>query len=190
MTGQKDYTYLTDEALIVLMQQGDNRVFDEIYKRYSQKIFRYFFKMLWQDKDRAEDFTQDLFVKLIKNKTGYDATRNFATWLFSIAHNMCKNEYRKQEVRVKFNKMKEATNTIQAHNPDLARFSTALQQCTDALQPQKKELYFLRIIENYTIPQIAAIMDLPEGTVKSRIFNLLKEMRENLKQFEGLLTYP
>ncbi|HRB31041.1 MAG TPA: RNA polymerase sigma factor [Ferruginibacter sp.] len=190
MTDQIDYTSFTDEALIILLQQGDNRVFDEIYKRYGQKLFRYFFKMLWQDKERAEDFTQDLFLKLIKNKAIFDKDRNFNTWIFSIAHNMCKNEYRKQEVRLKFNKMKEDVHTINAHNPDLERFTLALHECTDALPPQKKELYFLRIVENYTIPQIAVIMDVPEGTVKSRIFNLLKEMREHLKQFEGLLSYP
>ena len=45
-------------------------------------------------------------------------------------------------------------------------------------------------MENLTVPQIAAILDLPEGTVKSRIFYLLKELKDELKEYKGLLTYP
>ncbi len=61
------YAAYTDELLMPLIEAGSNSAFDEIYKRYSQKMFSYFFRMLWKDKELAEDCTQELFVKLVKN---------------------------------------------------------------------------------------------------------------------------
>lgn len=180
----------SDEELITLLQKGDATAFDELYRRYGQKMFGYFYKMLWRNKELAEDFTQDLFLKLIRKNETFNSSKSFSTWLYSIACNMCKNEYRKQETREKFRKMKVVHLTINNRNPDLINFKKALHNFTNALEEEKKELYILRFMENLTVPQIAEILNLPEGTVKSRIFYLLKELKDELKDYKGLLTYP
>ena len=62
-------------------------------------MVNFFYRKLWQDRIKAEDFAHDLFAKLIDNPKVFNADRNFKTWLFSVANNMCKNEYKKQEIR-------------------------------------------------------------------------------------------
>ncbi|MCC6692570.1 MAG: sigma-70 family RNA polymerase sigma factor [Chitinophagaceae bacterium] len=180
----------SDEEWFTQMQKGHTDAFDEIYNRYGQKLFGFFYKMLWKNKELAEDFTQDLFVKLIHKKELFNTNKSFSTWLYSIANNMCKNEYRKNSIREKFQNMKVVHKHETNPNPDLAGFKKALNDFTQSLSEEKKELYVLRFMENLTVPQIAEILDLPEGTVKSRIFYLLKELKDELKIYKGLLTYP
>src|SRR5690606_24604639 len=94
MAVQHIFKQYPDEELLVLIRDGDKNAFDEIYSRYSGKIWSYFFRMLWKDSQLAQDCTQDLFFKILKNATEFDAGKRFSTWMYSIAHNMCKNEYR------------------------------------------------------------------------------------------------
>lgn len=184
------YQNYKDEELLPLLKSGGHGVFDELYARYGQKMFSYFFRMLWKNKELAEDFTQDLFIKLINNADAYLEGRNFSTWLYSIANNMCKNEYRKQEVRKAHGQLHKAETVSDAVNPDMRRFKEAVHHCTNELPEEKKALYILRFQENLSVPDISKIMNIPEGTIKSRIFYLLKEMKGKLKEFESLSIYP
>lgn len=184
------YQQYSDEELMPLLLSGHRMAFDELYKRYSQKMFSYFFRMLWKDKELAEDFTQDLFVKLIKNAELFVSGRQFSTWIYSIAHNMCKNEYRKQHLRkLHANQLykEPVSNMI---SPDIKKFKEAVHQCSNELSEEKKTLYILRFQENLSVPEISSIMNIPQGTIKSRIFYLLKDMKEKLKDFETLPIYP
>lgn len=184
------YQNHTDEELLPLLKAGGHGAFDELYGRYGQKMFSYFFRMLWKNREQAEDFTQDLFIKIINNAEAYIEGRNFSTWLYSIANNMCKNEYRKQEVRKTHGQLYKSEPVSDAVNPDMRRFKEAVHNCTNELPEEKKALYILRFQENLSVPDISKIMNIPEGTIKSRIFYLLKEMKEKLKDFESLPIYP
>ena len=147
--------------------------------------------MRWKNKELSEDCIQELFVKLVKNVGAFDPTRNFSTWLYSIANNMCKNEYRKKDTRLNHLSMvKDAITSTDAVNPDIKRFKMAVHSCTNDLAEDKRTLYILRFQENLSVPQISSILNIPEGTVKSRIFYLMKEMKEKLKEFQTLHIYP
>ena len=147
--------------------------------------------MLWKNKELAEDCTQELFIKLIRNAQGFEQGKTLATWLYSIAHNMCKNEYRKAEVRTKHVVMnKTQTKTTEAKNLDLYRFKEAVHDCMNELDEERKSLFVLRFQEQLSVPEISSIMNIPEGTVKSRLFYLLKDMKEKLKHFETVPVYP
>jgi RNA polymerase sigma-70 factor, ECF subfamily len=185
------YQQLPDEELMETLANGSTGAFDELYQRYGQKMFGYFYRMLWKNKELAEDLTQELFIKLIKHAGSYEQGRSVSTWLYSIAHNLCKNEYRKQEVRTKYMIMnKNKDERAGAVNPDLQRFKEAVHHCTSELDDQKKSLFILRFQEQLSVPQISTILGIPEGTVKSRLFYLLKEMKEKLRHFETLPIYP
>lgn len=184
------YQHHRDEELLPLLKSNGHAAFDELYARYGQKMFSYFFRMLWKNKELAEDFTQDLFLKLINNADAFLEGRNFSTWLYSIANNMCKNEYRKQEVRNLHGQQQQAEPITNAVDPDMRRFKEAVYQYTNELPEEKKALYILRFHENLSVPDISRIMNIPEGTIKSRIFYLLKEMKEKLKEFQSLPIYP
>ena len=91
---------MSDEELMQCISRGDKRAFDELYVRYAKSLLTYFMRMMWKDREKAEDFVHDLFAKIINKPELFDSTRSFKTWVFSVANNMCKNEYKKQETSV------------------------------------------------------------------------------------------
>jgi RNA polymerase sigma-70 factor (ECF subfamily) len=179
------------ETLMVLISNGSAPAFEELYFRFAQKIFSYFFRMLWKNKELAEDLTQELFLKIIKNAGSFNPDKRFITWFYSIANNMCKNEYRKAETQMKY---KPDTDPVafgnMETNTDRKRFKEAVAAYTTQLPEEKKALYILRFEEQLSVPDISAILNINEGTVKSRIFYLLKDMKEQLSPFKNLLIYP
>ena len=185
------YCNLADEELLSHIANGATSAFDELYERYGQKMFSYFFRMLWKDKELAEDNTQELFIKVVKQAKNFDINRSFSTWLYSIAHNMCKNEYRKKEVRMKHEKIKQTISTIpEEKNIDLQKFRLAVTDCISKLTEEKRALFILRFQEHLSVPQISGILSIPEGTIKSRLFYLLKEIKDELSEFKTLHIYP
>jgi RNA polymerase sigma-70 factor (ECF subfamily) len=185
------YCNLADEELLPHIANGETSAFDELYGRYGQKMFSYYFRMLWKDKELAEDNTQELFIKVVKQAKNFDTNRSFSTWLYSIAHNMCKNEYRKKEVRMKHEKIKQTVSAIpEEKNIDLQKFRLAVTDCISKLTEEKRDLFILRFQEHLSVPQISLILSIPEGTIKSRLFYLLKEIKDELSEFKTLHIYP
>lgn len=181
------YQNYADEALLKPVANGNSSAFDELYKRYGQRLFGYFFKMLWKNRELAEDCTQELFLKVIKHAKSFDPEKKISTWLFSIANNMCKNEYRKEATKLKHQAMKQEKIIISGEKHiDLRRFKEAVHGCIDKLSEEKKSLFVLRFKEQLSIPEIATILKIPDGTVKSRLFNLLKELKEQLAAFKNI----
>jgi RNA polymerase sigma-70 factor (ECF subfamily) len=187
---KKLYQAESDEYLIERVAAGHAAAFDELYQRYGQKMFSYFFRLLWKNKELAEDATQELFVKIFKNAAGFETQRSFSTWIYSIASNICKNEYRQAEMKQSKLKLVRQPDAVPASNPDMKRFKEAVFSSVQELPEEKKLLYVLRFQENLSVPQISEIMNMPEGTIKSRLFYLMKEMKEKLHHFENLITYP
>ena len=84
---------------MISITKGDKRAFDELYQRYSGPLVSFFFRLMWKDRAKSEDFMHDLFAKIIRKPESFDPTRSFKTWMYSVANNMVKNEYKKMEVR-------------------------------------------------------------------------------------------
>ena len=89
----------SDEELMVQIKDGNSAAFEELYNRYSRVIFHYLYKMLGGLESLAQDFLHDIFLKIIEKPFLFDQSKKFKTWIFQIAHNKCKNEYRKKDVR-------------------------------------------------------------------------------------------
>ena len=182
------------EELMRLVQKKDSKAFEVIYDRYSGRMVNYFYKMLWQDEDKAQDFMQDLFTKIVEKPHQFDTKKSFKTWFFSVAHNMCKNEYRKQGVRsdvhgtvskdIMGESGAETTRSI-----DESNFNDELQLALNELDDVKKTTFLMRYNDEMSIKEISEIMECSEGTVKSRLFYTLKLLNERLKAFDGLLVW-
>lgn len=184
-----DYKTSTDNELMALIAKKDSLAFSEVYDRYNGLMINYFYKMLWQDREKAEDFMQDLFAKIIEKPKSYDTSRNFKTWLFSVANNMCKNEYRKQAVRSNTsNSLDDGvqvkdTNIDAMQQTDNNTFNTKLQEELDKLDEKQKSTFVMRYFEDMPIKEIAQALDCSEGTIKSRLFYTLKKLAVSLKDF-------
>ncbi len=77
---------------------GEKSAFEVLYLRYAPRVQGFFVRMLRRDYEKAQDFTQELFLKVYKSRNNYEKGIEFSSWIFSMAYNMCKNEYRHQSV--------------------------------------------------------------------------------------------
>lgn len=177
-----------------LLADGDSNAFGEIYDRYTKPLMIYFTRMLWKDKEKARDFMHDLFTKIIDRPNLYNPERPFKTWVYSVAHNMCKNEYRKQEVRSNTallglnENVSGNTETEKNKHMDAEGFNKALYDELDKLEEIQRTTFLMRYKMDLSIKEIADITQSNEGTVKSRLFYTLKKLSEKLKVFDPKLT--
>lgn len=185
----RKYTSYSDNELMQLVVDKDSRAFSELYDRYSQMLANYFFKMLWQDEEKTQDFMQDLFTKIIEKPHLFDLKRNFKTWMFSVANNMCKNEYRKQSIRKNTSYDMDEGYQIKDNQASAldslqdSLFSEKLTQELELLDEKQKSTFVMRYFQDMSIKEIAQALDLSEGTVKSRLFYTLKKLTVSLKDF-------
>lgn len=180
----KDYSIIPDEELMSLLTKGGQQAFDELYKRYSTSLLNFFFRMLNNDRKKAEDMLHDLFLKIIEKPENFDQSRTFSSWFYTLAGNMIRNEYRSIQIRNDFVQQnrdqpeEEAENLVE--NMDRQLFDQKLQAELDSLNPDAKTMFNLRFVEEMSISQIAEIMDCPEGTVKSRLFYTTRQLAKKL----------
>lgn len=170
-----------------LIAKGNEAAFDELYLRFSEKMYAFFYKMLYQDEALAADFCQTLFLKIFEKADRFDDSYYCSTWIYTIASNMCKNEYRRKEkqgpIRYINNSM---PNTIEAKGPkkiDSDIFNIKLQKALNHLSENHRICFILKYQEDKSIKEISAITNCPEGTVKSRIHYTLKKLAEELYIF-------
>ena len=183
-----DHQALSDERLMEMIVRGDERAFGALYDRYQRKLITYFSRMLWNDRERAQDFLQELFTKIARKPDSYDPSRPFSTWLYSVANNMCKNEYRREGTRkAAVPHLKAETDHVDAihgDGVDRERFRDRLDQELDKLDPDQKATFVMRYHEDMAIKEIAGAFGISEGTVKSRLFYTLKKLAERLNEFD------
>ena len=185
----KKYSRLSDEKLMALIQAGNTKAFEALYHRYSRRLLVYYFRMLGGDEAKAQDFLQDTFLKIIEKPGLFDTGKNFSGWIFTLAYNRCKNEYRRLEIRraaVVENDFDGSTvHPDQAGGVDIDRqsFRRKLFAALQKLNPSQRSAFLLRHQENLSVRQIAEVMDCSEGTVKSRLFYASRKLAEKLQQF-------
>ena len=174
-----------DEELIGLVVKGDERAMTELYQRYSRQMLRYFYRMLWKEETLAQDFLQDLFIKVIENAHRFKTDKKFSTWLYSIAHNMCKNEYRKRAFRqaVQSGTWQEVSEDTTHQRFEAKEFQRALDKALETLDEEDKHLFLLRHETEIPLEEIAQILECPVGTVKSRLFYIRKKLAAKLYSY-------
>ena len=179
---------VSDEQLMHLVKIGDSKAFEIIYDRYAQRLLHYFQRMLNCTKAQAEDFLQELFLKVIRRCESYDETRSFKTWLFTIAYNMCKNEFRRQAVRKNYlntiHTKEDCKEMLSEESLDRQYFQERLINGLEQLSEEQRAAFLLRFKEELTIPQISMIMNCPAGTVKSRLFYACDKLAHLLEEFD------
>ncbi len=183
----KDYQTVSDERLMKLIKKGDTKAFNQLYSRYGKRLLHYFFRMLGGDREKSQDLLQDIFLKIIRKPELFNGRYKFKTWIFSVAHNMCKNEYRRLSNRD--TTLIESNNDI-ADNPnsfdqriDQKLFQKVLQVRLNELPPDQRTAFLLRFQENLSIKEISKTMNCSEGTVKSRLFYACEKLAKYLQAF-------
>jgi RNA polymerase sigma-70 factor (ECF subfamily) len=179
----------SDEELMAELRLGSDQAFAEFYDRYARRLQHFFYRGLNKDEELASDFVHDLFLKLIEVHESFMLDRSLKTWLFSIANNMLINEYKKRAVRNRELKV-EIQTTVSANghyrNHDESHFRESLEKVIKGFDRETQRLFFFRFKEEMSVAEIAEVMALKEGTVKSRLHYLMKKLSKELKEFKDL----
>jgi len=165
---------------------GDNEAWEMLVRKYSKRIFNlaYQFSGIYEE---AEDMTQEIFLKLFKSLRQYNFKANFEAWFIKLAKNHCIDHYRKSKCeklkRINFNDLERLLSNNSNPEDDLLR-KEKLKIVFNGLKnlsPEIRMVIILRDIQGMSYEEIAQIMELPLGTIKSRINRGRIQLAENLK---------
>lgn len=178
----------TDEQLMAKAAKGSDTAFEELYRRYARRLKGFFFLQLGGDEELAADATHDVFLRAYEARSRYQEGRRVDTWLFTIAYNICRNHYRSNayeaELLATLDAEPVADQQIEVQL-DQAALDEALTQVLAELPATLHQIFSLHYQEELTIPQIAEIVGVPEGTVKSRLHKTMNIIRKKLKKYEN-----
>lgn len=175
----------TDEQLMLRAARGNDRAFEELYNRHARRLQGFFARRLGSDADLAPDFMHDTFLRLYAARANYREGRGFKPWLYTIAYNLCKNHFRNQFTMVHSDRDEPAQEGDIELDLDADILHSALREVLSQLPQPYAILFSLHYEEELTIPQIAQIVALPEGTVKSRLHKTMTIIKKQLKQYES-----
>lgn len=188
---RKNKTF-TDSELMQQIVSGDHAAFSELYNRYKDRMYYYFYRMLNNSTENANDFVQELFMKIIAKPDSYNPAYAFHTWLYSVANNLCKNEYRRRGIRLEYQQYEASKPDIDFLNETIIEPQQVIEkifQTLDQLGEEHRSAFLLRYREEFSIREVADILGLPEGTVKSRLFNARKILAEKLNYLKDEIEF-
>jgi RNA polymerase sigma-70 factor, ECF subfamily len=180
----------SDEELMQEFQQGNEAAFITIYERYKLAIYRFIYRKLGHQ-GRAEDITQEVFLALIEHCKEWRQEASFKTYLYRIAFNRAVSEMRRREHKVMINSDDEANSERAARVPSNTASPAAVieqremqfhvQQALAKLDLDQRDPIILREYEGLSYEEISEILDVPVGTIKSRIFRGKVELKRLLE---------
>jgi RNA polymerase sigma-70 factor (ECF subfamily) len=175
-------TKASDTELALLAKEGNHSAFEVIYDRHTAGVARALTSFAGTDRDVVDDLTQDVFFKVIDNISSYVPSHPFARWLYTIALNTGRNHIRRQSKIVPLEHERlDAIEAQQDPETKLTReiIADALMRLVSRLPDPLREVISLRIGSDLPYGEIAEILDIPEGTARSRMHTALNLLRQN-----------
>ena len=183
---------VNQEALLIeKARDGDISAFEKLISLYEKKIYNYCYRMTNNHED-AEDLAQEVFIKVYRNLNKFKGNSKFSTWIYRIAYNTCVDKYRKKRKAKIFsldyfndegvgNMQPVSDNPLPEDEVIQKERYERIQACIASLKPKYKTVIILRDIQNYSYEEIAEILQLPLGTVKSHINRARAALTDALK---------
>ncbi len=185
-----------DHALVDRFKNGDQSAFDEMVGRYWDRIYSMVHQLLRNQQD-AEEVTQDAFIRAHRGLVNFRGDSAFSTWLYQIATNLARNRYwywwrRKRDKSVSFDAPFGADNDMtladiipaEVESPDdiavTAEFVSRIGKGMEKISAKHREILTLRNIKNLSYEEIAVILNISVGTVKSRIARARDSLKAKL----------
>ncbi|GAB3333403.1 RNA polymerase sigma factor [Larkinella ripae] len=170
---------LTDEELVRLyVDKQSNRYFELLYSRYSDKVYRKCL-MFTKDSAKAEDYTHDIFLRLMVRLSSFKEQSRFSTWLFSITYNYCTDQLRTNRKKIEVPVDEEMDWLDESHDEDpMEMEGQRLKSALSYLTMEEQSLLLMKYQDEVSIKEIADIHNLSESAVKMR----LKRAKEKLKK--------
>lgn len=184
----------SDADLAVAAREGSPDACTELVRRFERPIYNLVARLV-QDPAMAEDLTQEAFLKMFRALDRFDAELRFSSWVFRIAHNTAIDYLRQRRLLVAPPRLDDEGEEVDplASLPDLSgdspeqalsrrQVAAALDAAIDTLRPEYRAVIVLRHHEDLDYDEIAEVMDLPLGTVKTYLHRARRELAARLQQ--------
>ena len=183
---------MSDEALMLAYRDGDAGAFEALYGRWRGRLYRYLLRQCG-NAGHADELFQDIWLKIIGARKGYEVAAKFSTWLFRIAHNRLIDHYRRtsRDAAASFDdddgiaEEAEAVAQSAAAQPERLverrAVAAAIVRQIEALPAAQRETFLLSEEGEMTLEQIAAATGVNRETAKSRLRYALNKLRAGLK---------
>jgi RNA polymerase sigma-70 factor (ECF subfamily) len=191
-------TPLKELQLIEAHRRGDPEAIADLLRAYQRRVYAVCYRMV-RNPDEASDLTQDALVKILEGIDSYDQRSAFSTWVIRVTMNCCLSYLRRKKVR-RHGSLDEpaegstspraaqipATGELPAEeHVEQAERREVLFAAMRALEPQSRAILVLRDMQGLDYQQITEVLDMPIGTVKSRLFRARAALREAAEQRLG-----
>ncbi|MEI5909334.1 RNA polymerase sigma factor SigW [Bacillus spongiae] len=175
------------------VMKGDQNAFAEIVELYKDKVFQICFRMLG-NRHEAEDMAQEAFVKAYMNIHTFQQHRKFSTWLFRIATNLCIDRIRKKKPDYYLDAEVTGTEGLTMYSQlstgeplpeeevESMELQEVIQKAISKLPEKYRSVIVLKYIEELPLKEISEILDMPLGTVKTRIHRGREALRKQLRK--------
>ena len=185
---------LSDTDLMLLVKNGDDQAFSELVIRYEKRIINFFYRLIF-DYQKSEDLTQELFLKLYRYRRKYADTASFQTFIFRIARNLWidylrkhKNKFNETSLNSSDVSIRESGMSLRNNrtfaDPSVIMERRDLQKlviaAVQSLTQEEQMILTLSIREKMKYKEIGRILNVPEGTVKSKVFYAYRRLRNKL----------
>lgn len=191
---ESEATVQTEEELILLCQQGDRACFRLLYQRYQQRVRSTLYQLC--GKTLLDDLVQEVFLRAWKGLPKLRTTKYFSTWLYRISWNVATDRRRKlaklkestsfnNDKHVYQDRLNYEKDLSSVHDaPDLMHlhYQDLVQRGLNNLSFDHRSVLVLHDLEDLPQKQVAAILDIPVGTVKSRLFHARNSFKKFLEQ--------
>lgn len=179
---RKSRSQIYDELLVIKCRQGDKAAFDELVGRWQKRLWNYAYRVTGSE-SAAWDIVQEAWYSIIKGIRKLNDVSVFPRWAFRIVNNKCVDWGRRQRRQGRLNNelTKQGRNeSDEKQNCD--EKTKSLRAAIEKLSPERRALLALRYSEGFDVGQIAEILIVPEGTVKSRLHRTVNELRQLLER--------
>lgn len=175
--------------LIRSLRQGNTRAFDRLVTIYQARIFSLALNYV-KDEEEAKDLTQDIFVTVYRSLAKLRDESKFSAWLYQLAINHCRNRYKKLRLRGFFKSqpiddpgspLQLASREMPERTLELERRRQTVRDAIAAMPKAEKEILLLRDIQELSYDEISSILNIPLGTVKSKLNRARLALKDRLK---------
>ncbi|GAA5416982.1 ECF RNA polymerase sigma factor SigW [Paraliobacillus ryukyuensis] len=174
------------------VKKGEQAAFEDIVTFYQDKVYQICFRLIG-NRHEAEDLAQETFIRAYVNIHSYDEKRKFSTWLFRIATNVTIDRIRKKkpdyflDAEIKGTEGLDMYSQLAKEQPlpeeevESFELQTYIQQQIMSLPTKYRSVIALRFVEEMSLAEISEILDIPLGTVKTRIHRGREALRKKLR---------
>ena len=177
-----------DMQLVTASKNGDQDAFSLLVQRYQRRVFNLVFRML-QHYEEASEVTQEAFLAAWQGLPSFRGDARFSTWLYRIAYNCALKQLETRKRDKALHTALQAEQTLEVDDPkgsllELLDNQEMVQEQLSQLPPKYRNVLVLRHLQDMTYEEMAEVLTMPIGTIKTHLFRARNLLKERLQAFE------